>query len=204
MPAAPPSLQHQLALSLTHPTFLTTSNLDPSSPPNTHTPPNSIKGTWVGQCGTQVATQGTWVATEDTHRPLFEDSSSSTSSSRHPHPRVSSLWPPRSSLLSPLPLSSAAVVGVYSAPEREERAQRGTMPPFRNTVDPVAEQGSLHGGQPTPLPQTSQPPATRLYTNARISHEHAPTALFPSLDHSFMQSGLFALSRISHHLLFGR
>lgn len=64
---------------------------------------------------------------------------------------------------------------VFTLLEKEERAQRRTMPPFRDAADPTAQQGSLHGGQPTPLPQTSQSPATKLYKQTRISHRRAPT-----------------------------
>lgn len=66
---------------------------------------------------------------------------------------------------------SAAVVDVYFARDWE-RAEGGTMLPLRNVADPTAERGSLHGGQPTPLPQTSQPPSTKSYTHA-WSHKHA-------------------------------
>lgn len=54
------------------------------------------------------------------------------------------------------------------------------MPPFRDTVDPSAERGSLHGGQPTLLPQTSQPPATKLYlhTHSHITQTCTNTELF--------------------------
>lgn len=64
------------------------------------------------------------------------------------------------------------------------------MPPFRETVDPTAEQGSLHEGQPTPFPQTSQPPGTEFYT-----HTHA--YLTDSLTHTTAHS---VLRRIIHSL----
>lgn len=86
------------------------------------------------------------------------------------YPRRGPLGHPSSPLSRP---RSAAVACVYSA--RARGPSEGTMASFRETVDPTAEQGSLHGGQPTPVPQTSQPPATELHTHTHISPRHAHT-----------------------------
>lgn len=101
------------------------------------------------------------------------------------HPRISSLWP--------LWSSSLSLLFTLLQRERERGPREGTMPPFRETVDPTAEQGSLHGGQPTPLPQTSQPSATELYTHTRISRQHHT----PSLT-VFLSVALFFSSFVSH------
>lgn len=63
---------------------------------------------------------------------------------------------------------------VYSARTRGPSA--GTMVSFRETINPMAEQGSLQGGQPTPFPQTSQPSAT-LSAYTYMSHTLTDTHL---------------------------
>lgn len=108
-------------------------------------------------------------AQRDIHKPFFQvPSSPSTSCSLHPHPRISLLRPPRSS-------APRLIEAVYSARTRGPRA--GTMAAFRGTINPMAEQGSLRGGQPTPFPQTSQPSAT---LSAYTYMSHAYTLCFLS------------------------
>lgn len=105
---------------------------------------------------------------KDTHKPFFQvSSSSSTSSLHHHHPPTSTLRPPRSS-------APRLLEAVYSARTRGPRA--GTMASFRETINPMAEQGSLQGGQPTPFPQTSQPSAT-LSAYTYMSHTLTDTHL---------------------------
>ena len=124
-------------------------------------------------------------AKEDTHKPLFQDCASS-STSLYILAVAPSVIPPLLSsplLSSPVQLLWPVFTLLERERERERGPREGTMPSFRETVDPMVEQGSLHGGRPTPLPQTSQPSATELYAHIRISGRHAhpnDTTLLPS------------------------
>lgn len=131
------------------------------------------------------------VVKEDTHKPLFQDSSSSSTSSSPLY--ILTVAP---LVIPPLrSLSGSAAVAVFTLLERE---RRGTIPPFRETVDPTAERGSLHGGQPTPVPQTSQPHATEF--NTHITLTVTQTAPRSALLHCIILSLCwpFCLSHISH------
>lgn len=144
----------------------------------------------------------TGVAKEDTHKPLFQDPSSS---SLHPHTYILTVAP---SVIPPL-LSSLALFPPFSCcslcllcERKSERGPRGgTIPSFRETVDPTAERGSLHGGQPTPLPQTSQPSATAaphthpLITQACAHKRHRASSSSVAL--FFSGAPFFSLSHIS-------
>lgn len=68
------------------------------------------------------------------------------------------------------------IEAVYSA--RTRGPKTGTMASFRETINPMAERGSLQGGQPTPFPQTSQHSAT-LSAYTYMSHTYTPCFCLP-------------------------
>lgn len=72
-------------------------------------------------------------------------------------------------------LPPCLIEAVYSARTRGPRA--GGQWRLSETLNPMAELGSLRGGQPTPFPQTSQPSAT-LSASTYMSHTHTHTPCF--------------------------